>query len=496
MQSTRRKFFSDTLIYTAAQVLLRLRSLVTLPLFSRMLGAAGYGIFTQINITVNLLVPFISFRLDTAVVRFLAGEDDKKRFRDRYYIALFFITTAGIILSLILSAISGLSSNLIFGDPAYGEYMALVGWLLVTTTVLNYLINYYRITQRIKILSWLSFGESALGIVLMLLAVYFGYGLKGALWGLIISNLPFIPWLFIAIGREIGWFGFTWKGLRAMLAYGIPLMPNSFLQWGVNYADRLVITQILGLAAIGTYSASYSLGALINLIVTPISFVLFPFVSRHWDKGEIEETRRYFSYVTRYFILIALPATVGLAMVSQYILRDLTTSEFATSRLMVFWIAFGFMVNGLFQINVYVFHLVQKTTYVMWILLVSLIANVVLNIFLVPVVGINGSAFATAVTFFLMCVFSMAYGRRLIYYTIDWLGIAKSLLASAGMALCLYWIPVKNIAGILGVSLLGAAFYMAALFVLQTFTKTELVRLRSLIRSYVPITIPNSDEIH
>ncbi len=495
MKSTRRKFFNDTLFYTASQVLLRLRSLVTLPLFARMLGAEGYGIFTQINVTVNLLVPFISFRLDTAVVRFLAGEDDKKRFRDRFYMALFFITAAGIILTLLLSVVAGLSSGIIFGDPAYADYMELVGLLLVTTTVLNYLINYYRITHRIKTLSVISFLEGALGIVLMLLAVYFGYGIKGALWGLIISNLPFIPWLLIVIGKEIGWFGFTWKGLREMLTYGIPLMPNSFLQWGVNYADRLVITQVLGLAAIGTYSASYSIGALINLIVTPIGFVLFPFVSRHWDQGDIEETRRYFSYVTRYFILLALPATVGLAMISQYVLRDLTTSEFATSRLMVFWIAFGFMVNGLFQINVYVFHLVQKTTYVMWILLISLVTNVALNIFLVPVIGINGSAFATAVTFLMMCVFAMTYGRRLIYYPIDWQGIGKCTLASAGMALCLYWIPVKNLAGILGVSVLGAAIYLAALFILQTFSRTELVKMRSLIRSYIPVTIPNSDEI-
>lgn len=495
MQSTRRKFFSDTLFYTTAQVLLRFRSLVTLPLFSHMLGAEGYGIFTQINITVTLLVPFVSFRLDTAAVRFLSAEDDKRSFRNRFFIGLFFITLAGILISLLLFGLGSLSSQIIFGDPVYADFMGLVGLLLVTTAVYNYLSNYYRVRQRIKTLAVISFVQSALGIVLMLIAVYFGYGITGALWALIGINFPFIAGLFIAIGREIGWFGFTWSGLRSMLGYAMPLMPNSFLQWGVNYADRLIITQIMGIAAIGVYSASYSLGALLNLIVMPIGFVLFPFLSRHWDKGEIEETRRYFSYVTRYYILIALPATVGLAMISQYILRDLTTAEFATSRMLVFLIALGFMLNGLFQINVYVFHLVQKTTYVMGILFLSLVTNVAINLLLVPVIGLNGSAFATAVTFMMMSIFAITYGRRMIGYPIDWSAIGKSVIGSAVMAFCIYWIPANNMAGILGVSILGAAIYIIFLLVMQTFTKTELEKMRNLLRSYLPIPASKSDQI-
>ena len=75
MQSIRRKFFTDTAFLTASQVLIRLRSLITLPVFAYTLGAEGYGIFTQINITVTLFIPFVSFRLETSAVRFLSAED-------------------------------------------------------------------------------------------------------------------------------------------------------------------------------------------------------------------------------------------------------------------------------------------------------------------------------------------------------------------------------------------------------------------------------------
>ena len=52
-------------------------------------------------------------------------------------------------------------------------------------------------------------------------------------------------------------------------------------------------------------------------------------------------------------------------------LLDRDDNEVATSELLVFWIAFGFVLNGLFQINVYAYHLTLRTGLLSLILLAA-----------------------------------------------------------------------------------------------------------------------------
>ncbi|MCB0019436.1 MAG: oligosaccharide flippase family protein, partial [Anaerolineales bacterium] len=70
----RKKLFSDTLIYTTSQILLRLRGLLVLPLFARHIGAEGYGIFVQMMVAITLLSPLLGLKLETSAVRFLSAE--------------------------------------------------------------------------------------------------------------------------------------------------------------------------------------------------------------------------------------------------------------------------------------------------------------------------------------------------------------------------------------------------------------------------------------
>jgi O-antigen/teichoic acid export membrane protein len=484
--ATRRKFVTDTLLYTASQVLLRLRGLITLPLLARLVGAEGYGIFTQTSATIALLVPFISFRLDTASVRFLSAEENKLRFRQYFYVALLFILLVSLIAAVLLVGHTSLAAQVIFGDIIYSGYMLPAAFSLVTSTTFKYLSNYFRISSQITVMSGVLLAHSALGVGCIITAVYMGYGIWGALWSLGGVDALFGLVLLLIIGRQVGWLGFTWQGLKEMLGYSIPLMPNSIMLWTVNYGDRLVITQLLGVAAVGAYSASYSLSQVLNLLIMPLGFVLFPLVSKLWDQGETDEVRRYFIYTTRYYLFISLPACVGLALISQSVLKTLATTEFVTSRLLVFWVAFGIVLNGLFQINVYVFHLTLKTKYVTFILLVSSVLNIGLNFLLVPVIGLEGSAFATAVTFLLMAIAAVVYGRRLIGYRLKWLDIGKSVLASLVMALGVYWIPMNSLAEIVGVVALGGFIYLGSLIALRTFTTSEILKARQLVLSLLP----------
>ncbi len=483
----RQKFLTDTLVSTLSQILLRLRGLIIIPVFARTVGADGYGIFTQLLAITILLAPFISLRLETAGVRLLSVEEDLTRFAQRFYTALVSIAFMGLIVSVLMTRFASVAALVVFGDSIYADLMTVGSLLLVTSSIYNYLLNYFRIVHRMKTFSVVQLVESLLGTTLMLLAVYWGGGVMGAMWALSGVKLFSIAGLLLAIGSQIGWFGFDWQGLKEMLDYSMPLIPNGLMFWTVNYADRICITQFLGVAAIGAYSASYSFGTLINMLIMPVGFVLFPMLSRLWDKGNVDEVRRYLVYVTRYYLFLSLPVCVGIAFISQPLLRILANSEFVTNSMLVFWIALGLVFHGLFQINVYAFHLIRQTHYITFILAASAVLNIALNLLLLPIIGLNGAALATAVTFLLMAVTALIYGQRAIGYGINWLGIGKSILATAAMAAFLSWFPFGNIISVLGAVILGLLVYLTLLFALSTFSKQELVAMGRIVSRYIKI---------
>lgn len=491
MIAIRRKFLTDTVFYGAAQSILGLRELIILPIFARFIGIEGYGIFVQILVIITLLTPLAVFRLDVANVRFLSAETDPVRFRKSFYSGLIWSLGVGIIIGLFLIVFAQTSAQFILGEVIYADLMLSCSLLLTASVVNDFLQNYFRIVHKISLLSGIILLRATLEILFILLAIWGGYGLVGAIWALISVRFTFALALLIWIGRSIGGVDFDWTELRKMLAYGIPLMPNGIGQWVINYADRLIIIQFIGIAAVGLYSAAYALGMALNLLISPVGFVLFPLVSRLWDEGNREETKKYFVFITRYFILLAVPACLLLTFLSQPLMQLMTNSEFTTEISLVFWISLGMILRGLFQINMYAFHLVKKTTYITLILAISTVVNIGLNILLVPVMGLSGAAIATAVTFLGMALIAVFYGRSLIGYHLNWLDIGKTILASLGMAICLLWMPAYNLITIIGAMVVAGIVYIVLLMLMRTFSKSETAHIIQLFTSFWPARSPS-----
>lgn len=487
MTVERSRVVSQTLLYAAGLGLIALRELIILPVFAHLLGREAYGIFAQLTVVLSLLVPSVTFRLATSAVRYFASEDDPAALRNGFYSGFAWIVGSSLVAGIVLSLVPGVSARLILGSAEHHEYILLAALLLVITGMVTYLQSFFRVIRRIDLLAALLVVQTVLEIAAILLLVGRGDGIRGALWGLIGVRATLCTGIFIIVWRRLGRPAFDRSKLRQLLVYGIPLMPNGVMRWLINYADRLVIIQVLGLAAVGVYVASYSLGQVLHLLVMPLGFVLFPFLSRLWDQGERSEVRLYLSYATRYYLLAAMPACVGISLLSQPLLRLIATAEFETSSMLVLWITLGFVLNGVFQINVYTFHLTHRTKSLGLILMAAAALNIGLNIVLVPALGLSGAAIATASAFALMAVVALIFGRRLIGYEIRWLDLGKGLLAVGLMVGVIRMLPAPvGWLGLIGIAVLGAGVYFACLFLLRAVSTSEVSRLWRLFSATPP----------
>jgi O-antigen/teichoic acid export membrane protein len=133
------------------------------------------------------------------------------------------------------------------------------------------------------------------------------------------------------------------------------------------------------------------------------------------------------------------------------------------------WIALSALLSG---VTVYYFHqaftLGRKTRRLLAAMAVPAVANVVLNVLLIPRFGVLGAAWATAASFGLGLVASWAMGRRVMPLPVPWETLVRCGIATAVMAVAVRSLPaIGGFAELMLDATVGVIVYAAAALVLN-----------------------------
>ena len=108
--------------------------------------------------------------------------------------------------------------------------------------------------------------------------------------------------------------------------------------------------------------------------------------------------------------------------------------------------------------------------------------NLVMNIILVPLMGIVGAAIATLVTFAVHLLVISVISFKKVSYDVDFKFILKSLISSSIMAFVVWKLnPIGAVEIVISIGV-GAVVYFGVLVLLRGFTKKEYGFLRGVLR--------------
>ena len=279
-------------------------------------------------------------------------------------------------------------------------------------------------------------------------------------------------------------------GLKQFLAFSLPQIPGTALLWLIGYQRPLLHYPFFELSQAGIYSSSSQLAGLTRLFYTPVCYVLYPALSRLWDEKRFAEVRRYLQQSIRFFLTLGIPASVGIALLSQPMLKVLTTSEFLAGSEIVFFLSAGAIFLGIFQINEHVILLTRRTRLLPFIIASASVTSIVMNIILIPHIGITGAAVSNMAAYLVLAAIVTLIARRDTSYSFDFKSLAKIIGATIPMAACLYFLKVDSIGGIILAVGIGALVYVAGLLLLRAFSVED----KSLIRKTVGNLLPGYSE--
>lgn len=182
--------------------------------------------------------------------------------------------------------------------------------------------------------------------------------------------------------------------LKQLLVIALPLFPNFLIYWIFNSSDRLMITNILDVGAEGVYSVGSKLGHASQLIYTAFAggWQYFAF-STMKEKDQVKSNSMIFEYLG----VISYVATALVCATSYTIYNLLFTGDYINGFIIAPYLFLAPLLQMLFQVASNQFLVIKKTWPNMIILLGGAVFNVIINFYLIPVIGIEGAAIATLV---------------------------------------------------------------------------------------------------
>lgn len=479
------KFTNDVLWVGLSQIIIYIISFFTFPVIAKTFGPALYGLWAQIIVTVGLLTPILTLHLGTAIVRYLSHESSKSKLSQLFFNMFFLILSICLVLIVISLFFKNNLSLFLFGTQEFSNYIILTFIWAGSSSFLLYLISFLRAKGQIKELSLINiFSYFAKFIPLIIFAL-----LEYPLWFIIITQIFvetfFVIFITINLTRKLGFNTPNFKNLKKYLQLSIPQIPSGILLWVIDSSDRYFITNILNLTQTGIYSASYTLGTTISAFYIPISFVVFPLISRFWENKNIEDVKRYLEYSTKIFLTLAIPSVVGLLIISEPLLVLLSSTDFVSGGgFLTFLIALSMVFFGLYQINLYVICLVEKTHAIPVIAFLGALINIVLNLVLIPQIGIMGAAVSTITAYALLALIVLVWAKKEIGYSINGVFLSKIIIASILMGVVLKMFPINTIIDLFIIIIAGLLIYCICVILIHAFTEEEkkfiLIFLKSL----------------
>ncbi|MFI5028181.1 MAG: lipopolysaccharide biosynthesis protein [Solirubrobacterales bacterium] len=461
--------------YTAASVVSKLIAVALLPLYTRYLTPADYGAAEVIFAAV--VAASIVIRLGTieALLRFYYKDDeDPAAVIATSFAAIFWFGTAAALLAL---PFARPISEALLARPAADLGRIAIGGLWVLT-MFEYLLTLFRLEERARafFLTTLISVLAAIGLTVVLV-VGRGEGARGLLLGSYASGAACVFALIFVHRRRLSLF-FDRDLLRRLMRFGLPTMPAELSLYLLNFVDRIIIVRTSGLAQAGLYSLAVKFAQGVNVLVRGFQLAWPPLA---YSIRDDDEARRAYAAIVTWFVTGCAFVVTGMWLLSRWIVRALAAPEFFGSYEAIGLIATGVTLYALYMVLVVILGRTGRTEFNFPATIAALLANVALNLILVPPLGIVGAGLALVASYVVVVALMYALTQRLFPVPYQWSRLVRVVLVSAGLVgLGELVMPTEGAAGLLG-RLVLCAVYPLALFIGGFFSAEErrwLARLR------------------
>ncbi|MFA6079513.1 MAG: oligosaccharide flippase family protein [Candidatus Omnitrophota bacterium] len=466
-------------IYSIGSLAALLPGFILIPLYTRYFTPAEYGAITLVLLFSNVLMMFYEGGMVSALSRqyFEYGEDDPSGRKAVASTSFLFVMSTAIIVSIPVFIFSGQISQLITSTDKYVNLVRImsISTLFGAMSVIPQTLA--RLQQKSLLYICISITMVLLSICLnVIFLVVFKMGVESIFYANLISVLAGTA-LFISAmsGSLIPW-KFSRRDLSAMVKFGMMLLPAALMAWVIDYSGRYILEKLVNLHDVGVYSLGNKISQVMMMVVKAFIAAWFPVIfSIIEEKNSMQIFGNMFTYCIFGFAIFAM----GISVFGREIIRILCKGDYLEAYTVMPFITISYMLFGAYLFFVSFLVMKKRFDTQCFLLLIAAGASVILNILLIPVMGMMGCAVSAVISYALLSFSTFKYVR--LHYPIP-IETGRILKMAVPMLVVIFigsYIKIEPIVLAIVVKTFLIALYAAVLYKLGFFHKEEIAKLKS-----------------
>src|ERR671933_1163273 len=288
-------------IYGLGSIVARILGVLLLPLYTRYLTPADYGLIETLVALSAVLAALVAQGMKSAFFRFYFDSAEEARRLLVVRTAFWYVMAAATFVLALGAALAQPISWLLFGTDDHA-------WLVVAAFVglwaaMNYeqMTSLFRVEQRSTAYVAATLANVAVTIAAtVLLVVVFDKGPIGVIVGNFTGTLIVYAALLVHARRRLG-LQFDRPLYRAMNRFGLPLVPSALALWLTNFSDRFFLVKLADPHEVGLYSIGVRIASAILLLLTAFRMAWPAFA---YSIDDDREAQRTYSFVLTYVVFV------------------------------------------------------------------------------------------------------------------------------------------------------------------------------------------------
>ena len=372
---------------------------------ARMLQPESYGIlFLSLSIlgTLNL---FSKLGISKSGARYISEfkETDVSQVPGIIGVSFLYVTLTSVGVGVSLFAARYLVTS-VLNEPGLVPFLTIGIFYIALTTYTTFVRRTLQGLEDIKPAAAVHALESGSRFVFAVGLVLLGFGALGALGGYILSSfvatVAGCVYIYTRHVRPTGGLSWPADGLpRRIAEYSLPLTATRSADVLDKRVDTILVGFFLTPTAVSFYTIGKQVAGFVQSPASALGFTVSPTYSSLQTQGETDKAANVLQESLTHILLLYLPAAAGLILVAEPMVRLVFGSEYIGATPVVQLLALYAVLHAVASLVSNGLDYLGRARERAIIKIVTSVLNVVLNVILIPRIGVVGAAAATVVTF-------------------------------------------------------------------------------------------------
>ena len=383
--------------------------LITVPVITYFISPEEYGKSSMFTLAITILQMFVFLGMDQAYVKRFYQAKDKIRLLTNAISPSAFLV---LILEIVLFIFKEEVAFLLFDDRKELLCVYALMAIVPALAIEKFGMLTIRMAQR-------GLAYSLMTILLKLLTLVFTIGLllvyersfRSIVWGTVIAQILYAILLLLIQESifKIKLSTIDFGEIKSLLRFGLPIVPTAVIGWVLSGMDKVMLRAMCDYSELGMYEVALKVVMALSIIQSCFTNFWVP-VAHQWNTEGVPKEN--FIKVGK-LITFTMTAVFMLLLLFKEVIFMILSDEYVEGVDIIPFLLIYPVMYTISEVTVMGVYFKEKTINLLIVSVVAAGTNVVLNWFLIPVLGAIGAAIATGVSYTIFFWCRTIISRRL-----------------------------------------------------------------------------------